>query len=171
MITKFMVHLKYILPAAAALLVSLTLTAETPSWIRKNAISPDGKTLAFSYKGDIYTVPVTGGEARQLTSNPAYESDPVWTRDSHQIVFTSTREESKDLYVTSVEGGVPHRLTTLPGNELPLAVTADGRVWFSWYDNTVSSTASATFRATGRSGRRTFKEERPSFSPPSPSPP
>ena len=134
-----MVHLKYILPAAAALLVSLTLTAETPSWIRKNAISPDGKTLAFSYKGDIYTVPVTGGEARQLTSNPAYESDPVWTRDSHQIVFTSTREESKDLYVTSVEGGVPHRLTTLPGNELPLAVTADGRVWFSWYDNTVSS--------------------------------
>ena len=134
-----MVHLKYILPAAAALLVSLTLTAETPSWIRKNAISPDGKTLAFSYKGDIYTVPVTGGEARQLTSNPAYESDPVWTRDSHQIVFTSTREDSKDLYVTSVEGGVPHRLTTLPGNELPLAVTADGRVWFSWYDNTVSS--------------------------------
>ena len=134
-----MVHLKYILPAAAALLVSLTLTAETPSWIRKNAISPDGKTLAFSYKGDIYTVPVTGGEARQLTSNPAYESDPVWTRDSHQIVFTSTREESKDLYVTSVEGGVPHRLTTLPGSELPLAVTADGRVWFSWYDNTVSS--------------------------------
>ena len=134
-----MVHLKYILPAAAALLVSLTLTAETPSWIRKNAISPDGKTLAFSYKGDIYTVPVTGGEARQLTSNPAYESDPVWTRDSHQIVFTSTREESKDLYVTSVEGGVPRRLTTLPGNELPLAVTADGRVWFSWYDNTVSS--------------------------------
>ena len=134
-----MVHLKYILPAAAALLVSLTLTAETPSWIRKNAISPDGKTLAFSYKGDIYTVPVTGGEARQLTSNPAYESDPVWTRDSHQIVFTSTREDSKDLYVTSVEGGVPRRLTTLPGNELPLAVTADGRVWFSWYDNTVSS--------------------------------
>ena len=134
-----MVHLKYILLVAAALLVSLTLTAETPSWIRKNAISPDGKTLAFSYKGDIYTVPVTGGEARQLTSNPAYESDPVWTRDSHQIVFTSTREDSKDLYVTSVEGGVPHRLTTLPGNELPLAVTADGRVWFSWYDNTVSS--------------------------------
>ena len=134
-----MVHLKYILPAAAALLVSITLTAETPSWIRKNAISPDGKTLAFSYKGDIYTVPATGGEARQLTSNPAYESDPVWTRDSHQIVFTSTREDSKDLYVTSVEGGVPRRLTTLPGNELPLAVTADGRVWFSWYDNTVSS--------------------------------
>jgi Tol biopolymer transport system component len=134
-----MVHLKYILPAAAALLVSLTLTAETPSWIRKNAISPDGKTLAFSYKGDIYTVPVTGGEARQLTSNPAYESDPVWTRDSRQIVFTSTREESKDLYVTSVEGGVPRRLTTLPGNELPLAVTADGKVWFSWYDSTVAS--------------------------------
>ena len=55
-----MVHLKYILPAAAALLVSITLTAETPSWIRKNAISPDGKTLAFSYKGDIVLDPFNG---------------------------------------------------------------------------------------------------------------
>ena len=140
-----MVHLKFLLPAVAALLVSVALSAETPSWIRKNAISPDGKTLAFSYKGDIYTVPVTGGEARQLTSNPAYDSDPVWTRDSRQIVFTSTREDSKDLYLTSVEGGVPRRLTTLPGNETPLAVTPDGKVWFSWYDSTVSSDSFSNF--------------------------
>ncbi|MBR4739536.1 MAG: PD40 domain-containing protein [Bacteroidales bacterium] len=116
----------------------LALTAgtnaqEIPAWVRKNAISPDGKTVAFSYKGDIFTVPVTGGQARQLTSHRAYESDPVWSADGKSIVFTSTREDSKDLYVTSVEGGVPKRLTSMPGNETPLAVSARGEVYFTWY--------------------------------------
>jgi len=123
-------------------LLALTIGAqaqETPAWIRKNAISPDGKTIAFSYKGDIFVVPAKGGEARQLTSNRAYESDPVWAADSRQIVFTSTREDSKDLFVTSVEGGVPKRLTTLPGNEAPLAVSAQGEVYFAWYNADLQS--------------------------------
>ena len=123
-------------------LLALTIGAqaqETPAWIRKNAISPDGKTIAFSYKGDIFVVPAKGGEASQLTSNRAYESDPVWAADSRQIVFTSTREDSKDLFVTSVEGGVPKRLTTLPGNEAPLAVSAQGEVYFAWYNADLQS--------------------------------
>ena len=127
--------MKQILIGLSSLLL-ITLSAgaqETPAWLRKNAISPDGKTLAFSYKGDIFTVPATGGQARQLTSHRAYESDPVWTPDGKQLVFTSTREDSKDLYVTSIEGGVPRRLTTMPGNETPLAVSAGGEVYFSWY--------------------------------------
>lgn len=125
--------------AALSLLLCIELCAETPVWIRRSAISPDGKTIAFSYKGDIYTVPVVGGQARQITSNPAYESDPMWSRDSRQIVFTSTREDSKDIYVTKAEGGVPRRVTTLPGNEIPLAVSREGKIWFSWYDSTVAS--------------------------------
>ena len=112
---------------------------ETPTWIRKNAISPDGKTLAFSYKGDIFTVPTAGGKARQITSNRAYESDPFWTADGKQIVFTSWREGSKDLYINSIEGGVPTRLTTLPGNETPLAVTTDGTIYFTWQDSNLLS--------------------------------
>ena len=112
---------------------------ETPTWIRKNAISPDGKTLAFSYKGDIFTVPTAGGKARQITSNRAYESDPLWTADGKQIVFTSWREGSKDLYINSIEGGVPTRLTTLPGNETPLAVTTDGTIYFTWQDSNLLS--------------------------------
>ena len=112
---------------------------ETPTWIRKNAISPDGKTLAFSYKGDIFSVPTTGGKACQITSNRAYESDPLWTADGKQIVFTSWREGSKDLYINSIEGGVPTRLTTLPGNETPLAVTTDGTIYFTWQDSNLLS--------------------------------
>lgn len=50
---------------------------EAPLWMRYNSISPDGKTIAFCYKGDIYTVPVSGGRAFQVTSNPAYDTRPV----------------------------------------------------------------------------------------------
>ena len=125
---------------AALLALGAPLFAqETPSWIRKNAISPDGEILAFSYKGDIFTVPVTGGEARQLTSNRAYESDPVWSPDGLTLVFSSTREDSKDLYAVAREGGSVRRLTDLPGNEIPLAVTADGTVYFSWSNSDMQS--------------------------------
>lgn len=70
---------------AAMLLSASTMTAlaqepsEGPLWMRYSAISPDGSTIAFAYKGDIFTVPVTGGQARQITSNAAFDSRPVWS--------------------------------------------------------------------------------------------
>ena len=104
---------------------------ESPLWLRKSAVSPDGKTIVFCYKGDLWTVPAGGGRAVQVTSNPAYDSDPVWTPDGRQIVFSSYREGSKDIFRTSAEGGTPVRLTDYPGNETPKAVRADGTVIFS----------------------------------------
>ena len=103
---------------------------ETPTWLRKNAISPDGKTIAFSYKGDIYTVPVAGGVAKQITTNKAYETDPVWTPDGSKIVFSSEREGSRDIYITGREGGTPVRVTNYPGGETPKAVLEDGTIIF-----------------------------------------
>ena len=48
---------------AGAMLVN---AQETPRWLRNAVISPDGTTVAFTYKGDIYTVDSNGGEAKQL---------------------------------------------------------------------------------------------------------
>ena len=117
---------------AAGLLASASLLAgESPSWIRKNALSPDGKTLAFSYNGDIYTVPAAGGTALQVTTNAAYESEPMWSPDGKWLLFTSYREDTKDIFATAPEGGKPRQLTSLPGNETPLAALPDGTVLFS----------------------------------------
>ena len=64
--------------AAGLLMAGLSSHAEEgPLWMRYTAISPDGKTIAFSYKGDVYTVAATGGKARQLTTNAAYDACPV----------------------------------------------------------------------------------------------
>lgn len=104
---------------------------DSPLWLRKNNISPDGSKIAFCYKGDIFIVPSEGGRAFQLTSNPAYDSDPIWTPDGKQIVFSSYREGGKDIFAVSADGGTAKRLTTWSGKETPLAVTDDGEVWFS----------------------------------------
>ena len=74
---------------AAALATGSALAQENPSWVRKNSIFPDGTKIAFSYKGDIFVVPVTGGRALQITTNEAYESEPLWTADIKKLVFTS----------------------------------------------------------------------------------
>ncbi|MBQ7823193.1 MAG: PD40 domain-containing protein, partial [Bacteroidaceae bacterium] len=90
---------------------------ESPLWMRYNTISPDGKTIAFCYKGDIYTVPVSGGRAFQVTTNPSYDTHPVWSPDSKNIAFSSNREGSFDIYIVSKDGGIPRRLTTHSAHE------------------------------------------------------
>ena len=92
-----------------------------PKWLRWCSVSPDGKHIAFSYCGDIFTVPTTGGEARQLTTNTAYEYAPVWSPDSKHLAFASTREGSMDVFVTTIDGGAPKRVTTNSGSEIPVA--------------------------------------------------
>ncbi len=104
---------------------------DAPLWLRKNAVSPDGSSIAFAWQGDIYVVPSTGGLARQITTNPAYESDPLWSADGKSVIFSSLREGSKDIYMTSAEGGAPVRITDHPGSETPLAVLKDGTILFS----------------------------------------
>ena len=121
----------FTLPALLALFSVSSLSAQSPRWLRDVAISPDGKNIAFTYKGDVFTVPATGGEALQITSDKEYDGVPVWTPDGNRIVFLSTREGSDDIFITSSKGGVPRRLTTHSGNEKPLTFLNDSTLLFS----------------------------------------
>ncbi len=121
--------MKRILLAIIAPLAAVSTMAQTdPLWMRFPAISPDGKTVAYSYKGDIWTVPANGGQARQITTNPAYDAYPVWSPDSKQIAFASSREGSMDIYVVGRDGGSPRRVTTDSGDEYPMAWRNDSTI-------------------------------------------
>lgn len=119
---------KILLALIAPLATASAMAQSDPLWMRFPAISPDGKTVAFSYKGDIWTVPANGGQARQITTNPAYDAYPVWSPDSRQIAFASSREGSMDIYVVGKDGGVPRRVTTDSGDEYPMAWRNDSTI-------------------------------------------
>lgn len=101
-------------------------------WMRYPAISPDGKSIAFSYRGDLWLVPSSGGEARLLTSHEAYEANPVWSPDGKQIAFASDRHGNFDVFLMPAAGGNAKRLTFHSAGDVPSCFTPDGkRVVFS----------------------------------------
>src|SRR5215510_6873815 len=108
-----------------SLLFALTANGEeNPLWLRYPAISPDGGTIAFAYKGDIYSVPASGGVAAPLTIGEAYDFGPVWSHDGRSIAFASDRYGNFDVYVMPSTGGEAQRLTFHSNRETPWTFTA-----------------------------------------------
>ena len=97
-----------------------------PQWMRSIAISPDASTIAFTYKGNLYTVPVTGGDATQLTYHAAHDHMAVWSPDGSQIAFASDRYGNFDIYIMNAKGGEASRLTFHSNSESPYSFSADG---------------------------------------------
>lgn len=112
----------------ALLIISCPLLAqESPLWLRYPAISPDGKTILFNYKGDIYKVPSSGGTAVPVTLSDSYEYGAVWSNDGSQIAFASDRYGNFDVFIMPAMGGESTRLTFHSNNETPSCFTADNK--------------------------------------------
>ncbi|MDY5858416.1 MAG: peptidase S41, partial [Porphyromonas sp.] len=120
---------KMMLCLAALSLTSATLAAtEQPLWLRYPSISPDGKYIAFTYQGDIYKVPTEGGQAQRLTTNSAYDYQPVWSPDGKQIAFASDRNRmGMNLYIMNSNGGEARLLTQHTASKVPYSFSPDGK--------------------------------------------
>ena len=108
-----------------SLLAVAGLCQNNPLWLRYPAISPDGKTILFTYKGDIYTVSSAGGNARPLTISETYEFEPVWSHDGQHVAFASDRYGNFDVFVMPASGGEAKRLTFHSTREIPSTFTTD----------------------------------------------
>ncbi|MES2881788.1 MAG: peptidase S41, partial [Bacteroidota bacterium] len=114
--------------ALCALLLSITGHAQnSPLWMRYPSISPDGNTIIFSYKGDLYKVASGGGEATPLTLHEAHDYMPVWSRDGKWIAFASDRYGNFDVFVMPAAGGESKRLTYHSANDYPYDFSPDGK--------------------------------------------
>jgi tricorn protease len=116
------------------------LAAQTSSQyalLRKPTVS--ATQIAFSYGGDLWIVDRGGGDAKRLTSDVGIEIDPVFSPDGSMIAFTGEYDGNEDVYVISAAGGMPKRLTSIPGDQV-VGWTRDGK------------------RVLFRSGRQTYSE-------------
>lgn len=105
-----------------------------PLWLRYPAISPDGRSILFEFKGDIWTVPAAGGNAVPMTLSESYDFAPVWSHDGKSIAFASDRYGQLDVFVMPAGGGEARRLTYHSSAEVPSSFTADDRaVLFTSY--------------------------------------
>lgn len=107
--------------------ISQALAQDNPLWMRYPAISPDGKTIAFGYKGDIYRVDAGGGIAVPLTIHEAHDMMPVWSRDGKTIAFASDRHGNFDVFSMPATGGTPMRLTHHSAPDFPYDFSPDNR--------------------------------------------
>ncbi|HEU4633519.1 MAG TPA: S41 family peptidase [Flavisolibacter sp.] len=114
--------------AFAALVFSFSSFAQNnPLWMRYPSISPDGKSIVFSYKGDLYKVAASGGQAYPLTLHEAYDYMPVWSHDGKWIAFASDRYGNFDVYIIPAAGGEAKRLTYHSANDYPYDFSVDNK--------------------------------------------
>jgi imidazolonepropionase-like amidohydrolase/Tol biopolymer transport system component len=74
-------------------------------------VSPDGKEIAFDLLGDIYAVPIAGGEARALTSGVAWDMQPRYSPDGKRLALTSDRSGGDNIWVIDRDGSHPVQVT------------------------------------------------------------
>ena len=121
-----MQQMKYALGALTVLSCS-AFADGNDEWFLHSSISPDGKTIAFSHKGDIYTVSAKGGTARPLTLHHDWDGHPVWSRDGKHIAFASDRNGNLDVYMMPATGGKAKRLTYHSSHDIPQDFSKDGK--------------------------------------------
>ncbi|WP_343703651.1 PDZ domain-containing protein [Chitinophaga sp.] len=135
---------KFIGLAAGVLLalgpISVQAQSET-KLLRNPAVSE--KHIAFMYAGDIWLANRDGSSPVRLTVNPAFEQDPYFSPDGKRIAFTGNYDGNTDVYVVSVEGGDPQRVTWHPARDLVRG----------WVDNDHILFASGAESPTGRTTR------------------
>ena len=104
---------RFICFLTATFIAAISFAQSNPLWLRYPSISPDGKQIVFSFKGDLYKVASSGGAAMPLTLHTAHDYMPVWSHDGKWIAFSSDRFGNFDVYIMPAEGGDPKRLSLI----------------------------------------------------------
>jgi Tol biopolymer transport system component len=91
------------------------------------SFSPDGRSLAFIWDGDLYRISVEGSSPRRLTKTEQTEADPAWSRDDRSIAFLRRASDgTSSLILMDREGGKERRIVSFRAHD-GLTWTPDGR--------------------------------------------
>ena len=90
--------------------VDANINVTQGTWMNVD-VSPDGQTLVFDLLGDIYTMPISGGEATQLTSDIGWQMQPRFSPDGKHIAFTSDQGGGDNIWVMNIDGSEQTQVT------------------------------------------------------------
>src|SRR6266403_2099416 len=81
----------------------IEFTTDEGTWISLD-VSPDGKAIAFELLGDIYSMPIAGGEAKLIAGGMAFDSQPKFSPDGKRIAFLSDRDGNENVWIMNADG-------------------------------------------------------------------
>jgi Tol biopolymer transport system component len=89
---------------------TIEFTTDEGTWIPLG-VSPDGQSLILELLGDLYTMPIAGGEAKKITSGMAFSSQPRDSPDGKRITFVSHRDGAENVWISNADGSNPQPLS------------------------------------------------------------
>jgi imidazolonepropionase-like amidohydrolase/Tol biopolymer transport system component len=89
----------------------LSFATSEGTWLSLD-LSPDGQTIVFELLGDLYTLPIAGGEATRITSGQGYDMQPAFSPDGRKLAFISDRNGSENVWVSNADGTHARAITT-----------------------------------------------------------
>ncbi len=104
--------------------------------LRFPSLTPDGKTVVFAYRGDIWRASVEGGTPVRLTVHEAQDTKPRVSPDGRWIAFSSKRTGNYDVFVMPIDGGEPRQVTWHSAADIATDWSSDGKkiLFFSGRD-------------------------------------
>ena len=137
--------LKKLTLLAAVLVAGSTVShAENIRFASHPSLSPDGKQIYFGYDGDIYSVPVEGGQAKAVITMPGVQDSPLVSPDGKWLAFSSDIQGNSDVYVVPVAGGQAVQLTFHEAPDVPVGWSSKGD--FIYFESTRGSARKTTFK-------------------------
>ena len=89
---------------------TIRFTTDEGTWMSLD-VSPDGQTIVFDLLGDIYTLPIAGGQSKRIIGGMSFESQPKFSPDGKSIVFLSDRSGTENVWVAKADGTEPKAIT------------------------------------------------------------
>lgn len=89
---------------------TIEFTTDEGTWMSLD-VSSDGETIVFDLLGDVYTLPIGGGDAAQIVGGISFEAQPRFSPDGETIVFVSDRSGADNLWLADADGSNPRALT------------------------------------------------------------
>ena len=135
---------KLLLPVIALMAVSNVSFADNIRFASHPSLSPDGKQIYFSYDGDIYSVPVSGGQATAIITMPGVQDSPLVSPDGKWLAFSSDIQGNNDVYVVPIGGGQAVQLTFHEAPDVPISWSAKSD--YIYFESTRASARKTTFK-------------------------